>query len=111
MDITEFIPENSNFRYAIPTLEKKMKENKVHKVCMYGTAEELKHLKAVIEELYNEQIFYLSYWKGEAQYHGWDWSKDDGTLKNQAKVTDGITEKFLDIYALILSGLYESEEE
>ena len=69
--------------------------------------EELERLKEHIEKFYDDYIFYLSYWKSDAPYHGWLWSEDDGSMKNQAEITDGITHKFYEIYALILSGLGE----
>lgn len=75
------------------------------KVSMYGVMSDCEKLKPIIEELYNKHIFYLSYWESEAPFHGWSWSEDDGTMANMAKITDGITERFKEIYALILSGL------
>ena len=74
---------------------------------MQGVYRDLQKLKPLIEKFYDDYIFYLSYWESEAPYHSWDWSEDDGRLENQAKITDEITEKFKEIYALILAGLGE----
>ena len=74
---------------------------------MQGVYRDLQKLKPVIEKIYDDYIFYLNYWKNDAPYHGWLWDEDDGRLENQAKITDEITEKFKEIYALILAGLGE----
>lgn len=87
-----------------------MKENNLSPVAMYGVWQDLQKLKPLIEKFYDENISYLSYWKTECGYHGWDWSKDNGRMENQAKITDGISQKFLEIYALILAGLGETDE-
>ena len=79
----------------------------LQKVCMQGCYNDLEKLKPIIEKLYDEHIFYLSYWKSDCPYFGWDWSKDNGSMKNQADITDGITHRIEEVYALILSGLGE----
>ena len=81
------------------------------KVCMYGAHRDLEKLKPVIEQLYDDSIFYIVYWVSECPYHGWEWSKDDGTLQSQKDITEGIHQKFIEIYALILAGLGEKCEE
>ena len=96
---------DNNLKYSWKTINEMIDKFGTHKVCMQGTYADLEELKSTIEELYNPRISYLSYWKDECAFHGWDWSKDDGTMRNQANVTDGITDKFIEIYALILSGL------
>ena len=69
-------------------------------------------MKERIEKDYINNIFYLDYWEGECVWHGWEWSKDDGTMKSQKYITDGITNRYLEMYALILLGLgYNSYEE
>lgn len=88
-------------------ITKMVAELGVSKVAMEGVANDLKRLKPLIEAFYKEHIFYLSYWKGECAYHGWSWLEDDGRMANMAKITDGITERFNEIYALILAGLGE----
>ena len=97
----------NSFKYSAKTINKLIEEYNLNPVCMKGTQNELENLKSYIEEFYDKYIFYLSYWKGDAPYHGWLWSEDDGRMANQAKITDGITDKFYEIYALILSGLGE----
>lgn len=74
---------------------------------MLGVYSDLEKLKPIIEELYNNKIFFLSYWKDDCPYFGWSWAKDDGSMKSMATITDSITEKFEEIYALILTGLEE----
>ncbi len=101
----------SDFQYSKEKIDKIIKENNLSPVIMLGVKRDLQNLKPVIEQIYDEHIFYLSYWEGECGYHGWDWSEDNGRMKNQAKITDGITQKFLEIYALILAGLGEEMEE
>lgn len=82
-------------------------EYKLQKVCMQGSYKDLERLKPIIEKLYDDHIFYLSYWKCDSPYFGWEWDKDDGNMKNQALITDGITNKIEEVYAMILAGLGE----
>lgn len=56
--------------------------------------DDLTRLKPLIEDFYDKYISYLSYWKDDCAFHGWEWLKDDGTMANMTKITDGITEKF-----------------
>lgn len=97
----------------INDLIKKYKEEKhLSKAAMQGVFNDLKNLKPLIEQLYEDKIFYLNYWESECPWHGWNWSKDDGTLQNMAEITEGISDRFEEIYALILIGLgYNSVEE
>lgn len=101
----------SDFEYSAERIKNIMAQYNLSPVIMQGVYDDLKKLKPVIEKIYDEHIFYLSYWEGECGYHGWDWSKDNGEMKNMATITDEITNKFLEIYALILLGLGESINE
>lgn len=103
----------SNFYYSkdeINNLITEYNNNNIGKVCMEGVKRDLEELKPIIENIYDENIFYLDYWSSECAYHGWDWSKDDGTMASQHKITSEITNKFIEIYALILTGLGEKIE-
>ena len=97
----------NKFKYSADSINQIIDDNELNQVCMQGVYRDLQKLKPLIEKFYDDYIFYLSYWESEAPYHGCDWSEDDGRLENQAKITDGITEKFKEIYALILAGLGE----
>lgn len=97
--------KDNDFVYSWKTINDMIDKFGTHKVCMRGTYADLEELKTIIEELYSSKINYLTYWESECPYHGWSWANDDGTMRNQANVTDGITDKFIEIYALILSGL------
>ena len=102
--------DKNYFEYSKDSIDKlieQYKEQGLQKAVMLGVHESLKSLKPVIEELYNDRIFFLSYWKDDCPYFGWSWSKDDGTMKSMATITDSITDKFKEIYALILTGLGE----
>lgn len=101
----------SDFKYSADTINKMIDNNGLQKVCMQGCYKDLEKLKPIIEKLYDEHIFYIDYWVSECGYHGWDWSKDDGRLKSQKDITEGISQKFKEIYALILAGLGEKCEE
>ena len=103
-DFDEALKDN-DFKYSWKDINKIIDERKLTKATMLGVKEDLAKLKDEIEQLYLHRVFYLSYWKSECVYHGWDWSKDDGSMKNMATITDDITTKFHEIYALILSGL------
>ena len=97
----------SDFKYSADSINQIIENNKLNQVCMQGVYRDLQKLKPVIEKIYDDYIFYLNYWENDAPYHGWLWDEDDGRLENQAKITDEITEKFKEIYALILAGLGE----
>ncbi|MEG1044800.1 MAG: hypothetical protein RSF81_08535 [Oscillospiraceae bacterium] len=96
-----------SFKYSKDDINEKIDNLKLSKACMSGTINDLTKLKTVIEFVYSQYIFHLDEWENECGYHGWDWSQDDGRMKNQAEITNGIIEKFQEIYALILSGLGE----
>lgn len=98
----------STFQYSKDKLNKLIQSYNLTPATMYGVKADLKRLKSIIEKIYDEDIFYLSHWKSECPYHGWSWSDDNNALTDMATVTDGITEKFLEIYALILAGLGET---
>ena len=97
----------TSFEYSADKINQMIDDDKLNKVCMRGVYDDLQKLKPLIEKVYDDYVFYLSYWKSDAPYHGWLWREDDGRMKNQATITDGITEKFKEIYALILAGLGE----
>lgn len=97
----------NSFAYSSETINKMIENSGCKKAAMKGVCDSLVELKPLVEKFYDEYIFYLSYWKNDCAFHGWEWSKDDGTMENMAKITDGITEKFEEIYALILAGLGE----
>ena len=84
-----------------------IEDNDKHPATMTGVHDDLLDPKPIIEKLYDDKIFYLNYWKSECVWHGWDWSKDGETMANMDKITTGITDKFLEIYAMILGGLGE----
>lgn len=100
----------SNFIYSADTINKMIEDSGCKKVTMRGVYYDLTGIKPLIEDFYDKYIFHLSSWEDDCAFHGWSWSKDGGTMANMAKITDGITEKFEEIYALILAGLGEKCE-
>lgn len=101
----------SDFKYSQKKINEIIDTSGCQKVIMTGIYNDLARLKPIIEEIYDKNIFYLDYWSSECCYHGWDWSKDDGSMASMHKITGGITDKFLEIYALILAGLGERCEQ
>ena len=97
------------FNYSKDKINQAIQESGLQKVAMAGVYSDLRELKTIIENLYNDHIFYLSYWENDAPYFGWDASSD--SYKNMVAITDGITNKVKEIYALILAGLGEKMEE
>lgn len=97
----------SDFKYSASQINGIIKSLELSPVCMVGVKNDLQKLKSIIEKVYDENIFYLSYWETDAPYFGWSWSEDDGSMENQKRITEGITDKFKEIYALILAGLGE----
>ena len=94
----------SNFQFSaeeIKALIDICKESGIKPVAMRGVHTDLQTLKPVIEKMYDEHIFYLSYFACDASYMGW--TREE--INEMLKITDGITEKFYEIYALILTGL------
>ena len=101
----------NDFIYSGKEINKIIEESNLQKALMKGVIDDLIKLKPIIEKLYHNEIFYLNYWASECTYFGYDWSKDDGSMKSQYEITNGITQKFREIYALILAGLGEKCEE
>lgn len=101
----------SKFKYSAEKINQMIEDGGLKKVCMHGVHRDLEKLKSVIEQLYDDSIFYIDYWVSECPYHGWEWSEDDGALQSQKDITEGIRQKFIEIYALILAGLGEKCEE
>ena len=100
----------NKFLYSKNKINELIDEYNLKRVCMRGTLEALKKLKLLIEKFYDDHIFYLDYWQTDACYFGWSWSEHRDELSNQKAITEGITQKFLEIYALILCGLGEKIE-
>lgn len=122
MKITDIAEKEGKFWNELETNEavrehivKNIKKEKTeHKLCpaiMEGVKKDLENLKPIIQRLYDENIFYLGYWESECPFHGWDWSKDDGSMSSMAYICDEITNKFEEIYALIKIGLGEDEND
>lgn len=96
----------SRFKYSIESINAMIEQNLVKgmgKATMYGVYNDLKMLKPIIEKIYDENIFYLSYFASDAPFMGWTCEQ----IHSMLKITNGITEKFEEIYALILCGLGE----
>ena len=81
-------------------------EKGMQRAKMVGVHGDLAELKPVIEEIYEKNIFYLSYFATDGPYFGWTGKE----LFSMLQITDGITQKFKEIYALILCGLGEKME-
>ena len=122
MKITDIIEKEGKFWNVLETnnvvkervaknIEKEKVEHKLRPAIMNGVKKDLENLKPIIQRLYDENIFYLDYWETECPYHGWDWSEDDGSMKSMAYICDEISNKFEEIYALILIGLGEDIKE
>lgn len=73
------------------------------KATMRGVYRDLQRLKPIIEKFYDENIFYLSFFASDAPFMGWTGEQ----ISPMLEITSGITEKFQEIYALILCGLGE----
>lgn len=104
--------EKNYFEYSKDSINKLIKqyeEQGLQKAEMLGVYTDLKGLKPVIEKLYNDRIFFLSFWEDDCPYFGWSWANADEKMKSMATITDSITEKFKEIYALILIGLGETD--
>ena len=99
----------STLNYSKEQINKIIEDSGLAKVAMAGVHSDLTKLKPLIEDFYDKHIFCLSYWESDAPYFGWDLST--GAAKNMAEITDGITQKFKEIYALILAGLGEPMDE
>lgn len=97
----------SKFQYSADKINKLIDESGCQKATMSGVYKDLQKLKPIIEQLYDKNIFYLDYWASDCIWHGWDWLSDNGTMASMHKITSDITDKFKEIYALILAGLGE----
>ena len=85
----------------IDNLSKVMEENNINVPRLRG----LRMREAYMEKIYRENVFYLTRWISDCGFHGWKWSEDDGRMQSMADITNGITDKFKEIYALILCDL------
>ena len=99
---------NMAIDYSKSQINQFINNSGLQKVAMKGVYCDLQKLKPLIEDFYDKHIFYLSYWENDAPYFGW--TADSEKYKNMATITDGITERFEEIYALILAGLGETME-
>ena len=99
----------TKFKYSSEKINKMIETSGLKEVNMSGVHKDLERLKPVIEELYDNYVFVLSYFLNDAPYFGWD--RQSEPMKNMAAVTEGITQKVEEIYALILAGLGEKMEE
>lgn len=102
----------SYFKYSADKINATISANNADgmgKATMVGVINDLQKLKPILEKLYDENIFYLSYWRDECGYHGWDTQSD--TVKSMERITDGITQKIEEAYALVLTGLGETVDE
>lgn len=99
----------SNFKYSSKKINEMVEASGLKEVNMSGVHKDLEKLKPVVEELYDNHIFYLTYFLSDAPYHGWD--RQSEPMKNMEAITEGITQKVKEIYALILAGLGEKMEE
>ena len=94
------------FEYSSKKINEMITESGLTEVNMSGVHKDLEKLKPIIEEIYDNHIFYLTYFLSDAPYHGWDMQSD--SMKNMRAITEGITKKVEEIYVLILAGLGES---
>ena len=102
----------SKFEYSAKEINAMIAANNADgmgKATMVGVINDLRKLKPILENLYDESIFYLSYWRGECGYHGMDTQSD--TVKSRERITDRITQKIEEAYALVLTGLGETIDE
>lgn len=98
----------SCFNYSDKEINGMIVASGLDEVAMQGVHRDLEKLKPLIEELYDKHIFYLTYFLSDAPYHGWDLQSEP--MKNMSAITEGITKKFKEIYALVLAGLGEECE-
>lgn len=94
----------NDFKYSSEKINKLIDESGCKKATMKGVYNDLQKIKPLIEEFYDKYIFYLDYWTCESGFHGWEYSEKTESMH---KITGGITDKFQEIYALILAGLGE----
>ena len=98
------------FEFSKDEINNRVEELNLKPAIMAMVKHDLEKLKPIIEKFYGKYVFYSSWWASDCSNYGWDWNKDDGTMEDMKKVTDGITDKFKEIYTLILAGLGERIE-
>lgn len=101
----------SKFDYSKKEINDIITQSNLKPVVMEGVFNDLKELKPAIEELYDNKIFYLSYFATDAPYFGWIGKEAQEKIEEMLKITDAISQKFIEIYALILAGLGEVMED
>lgn len=50
--------QSNDFKYCADDIKKIIKDENIHKVAMEGVYNDLDSLKSIIEQLYNDKIFY-----------------------------------------------------
>lgn len=85
-----------------------IKDCSMEKVCTNEVQISLNRLKPIIEFIYSMYIFPLNFWQGDLLYYKTEYNKNDNDINNQANITNEITNKFKEIYALIMCGLGQS---
>lgn len=98
------------FLYSAETINAMVDEYRakgIGKANMLAVHNDLKRLKPIIEKIYAKNIFCLSYFAVDAPFFGWTAENISPLLR----ITNGITQRFCEIYALILCGLGERLEE
>ena len=105
--------EESKFKYSAAHINKLIDDMPEYSVCMAGVHEDIKRLKNLLSEIYDEFIFLLSYWATDAPYHGWLWSNEEHAkmMRPQLQLTDDLTHKWQEMYAMCLKALGEREKE
>lgn len=93
----------SKFDYSKEEIEELKNQFGFSKVSMQGFYDDLAKLKEKIEELYNDNVFYLGCPLEDAPYHGWT----GDTLKEMREIDGEVCKRFKEIYAIILCGLGE----
>lgn len=92
------------FQYSSKKINKLIDESGCKEVTMTSVYNSLKDMKPLIEEFYNKYIFYLDYHTCESVFFGWEYNEE---MASTREITVEITNKFQEIYALILAGLGE----
>ena len=105
--------KDTSFKYHAKEINRLMDDMPEYRTCMVGVNADIKKLKGLLETIYDGFVFWLSYWETESVYHGWLWSDEANAkmMRPQKALTDGLTHKWIEMYAMCLKALGERMEE
>lgn len=91
------------FSYSAEKINQKIDSYGGATVHMVGVANDIARITKAVEEIYADRVFYLNYWTSDAPFLGWTRETHGKQMDEQWFFTKSITDKFIELYALLLA--------